>query len=118
MSVKGLFVNAKDIRAYAPGEVVFAEGDTGREMYGVVSGIIELSHNGSPIVQIGPEGTFGELAIIDHAPRSLTATAVEPSQVAFIDEKTFLYLVTETPTFALSVMRALAARIRQINEQV
>ena len=69
-----------------------------------------------PAATIGPDGTFGELAIIDHTPRSLTAVAIEPSRVAVIDERTFLFLVHETPTFALLVMRALAARIRQLDE--
>lgn len=116
MSVKGLFVNARTVRDLEPGERVFAEGDTGALMYGVVSGAVELSKDGSPVARIGPDGTFGELAIIDHAPRSLTATAVEPSRIAEIDERTFLYLVHETPSFALAVMRSLTARIRELDE--
>ena len=116
MSVRGLFINARTTLELAPGEVVFAEGDEGALMYGVVAGEVALRKDGREIVRIGPDGTFGELAIIDHAPRSLDAVAVEASTVAVIDERTFLYLVHETPTFALQVMRALAARIRQLDE--
>ena len=57
------------------------------------------------IARLGAGDTFGEMGIIDHAPRSLTAVAVEPSEVAVIDERTFLFLVQETPMFALQVMR-------------
>jgi CRP/FNR family cyclic AMP-dependent transcriptional regulator len=115
MTVRGLFVNAKETRDLAVGDVVFQAGDLGAEMFGVISGTIELRKDGVALTQIGAEGTFGELAIIEHAPRSLTAVAVEPSKVAVIDERTFLYLVHETPTFAIQVMRSLAARIRQLD---
>ena len=58
---------------------------------------------------------MGELAIIDDAARSLTAIAREPTTIAVIDEATFLFLVHETKTFALQVMRSLAARLRELD---
>jgi CRP-like cAMP-binding protein len=117
MPVRGVFVSASEFLELGPGDVVFTQGDEGHQMFGVVSGSIELRDGDAPLAAIGPDGTFGELAIIDHTPRSLTAVATEPSRVAVIDERTFLYLVHETPMFALQVMRALAARIRQLDEQ-
>jgi CRP/FNR family cyclic AMP-dependent transcriptional regulator len=112
MSVRGLFLNVERTLALQAGDVVFAEGETGHLMYGVVAGQIALRKDGAEIVWIGPDGTFGELAIIDEAPRSHDAVAVEPSTVAIIDERVFLYLVHETPMFALNVMRALTTQIR------
>ena len=117
MTVKGLFAAATNVRELALGDVVFREGDTGAEMYGVISGSVQLQHRGQVLAVIGPDGTFGELAIIDHAPRSLDAVVAEPTSIAVIDERTFLYLVHETPTFALSVMRSLTSRIREIDAQ-
>jgi CRP-like cAMP-binding protein len=117
VSFKGLFVSAKETRSYGAGDVIFAEGDPSSEMYGVVSGSVELRKDGAPVVTIGDEGTFGEMGIIDNAPRSLTAVAVEPSEIAVIDERTFLFLVQETPMFALQVMRALASRIRELDQE-
>jgi CRP-like cAMP-binding protein len=116
MTVRGVFVSATEFLDLAAGDVVFSQGETGAQMYGVVSGAIELRDGDAAVATIGPDGTFGELAIIDHTPRSLTAVATEASRVAVIDERTFLFLVHETPTFALQVMRALAARIRQLDE--
>jgi CRP/FNR family cyclic AMP-dependent transcriptional regulator len=116
VSVRGVFVSATEFLDLAPGDVVFSQGDSGALMYGVVSGAVELRDGDSPLATIGPEGTFGELAIIDHSPRSLTAVATEESRVAVIDERTFLFLVQETPMFALQVMRALTARIRQLDD--
>ncbi len=116
MSLKGLFVSAKETREYAAGDVIFAEGDPSSEMYGVVSGSVELRKGGEPVLTVAAGGTFGEMGIIDTAPRSLAAVAVEPSEIAVIDERTFLFLVQETPMFALQVMRALASRIRELDE--
>ncbi|MFN8149336.1 MAG: cyclic nucleotide-binding domain-containing protein [Candidatus Nanopelagicales bacterium] len=115
MTITGVFRSADEVRELADGAVVFREGDEGREMFGVVSGAIALSKGGRPVATIGPEGTFGELSIIDLEPRSLTATAVGPTKVAVISERTFLALVGETPVFALQVMRSLADRLRALD---
>jgi len=115
MTVRAVFSSADEVRVLAPGDVVFAEGDEGHQMYGVISGSVELRKGATPVARVGEHGTFGELALIDHSARSLTAVAIEPTEVAVINERTFLYLVHETPTFALQVMRALAERLRQLD---
>lgn len=115
MTITGVFRSADEVREVAAGTTVFAEGDEGHEMYGVVAGSIALSKNGTHVATIGPDGTFGELALIDHSPRSLTAVATEPTTIAVINERTFLYLVHETPVFALQVMRSLADRLRALD---
>ena len=112
MSLKTVFANAKERRQFAAGDTIFDEGDLGDEMFGVVTGKVELRRGEHVVLAIGPERTFGEMAIIDNAPRSLTAIAAEPSTIAVINRHTFLFLVHETPTFALEVMRALVDRIR------
>ena len=116
MTVRAVFSSADEVRVLAPGDVVFAEGDEGHQMYGVISGSVELRKGAVPVARVGEHGTFGELALIDHSARSLTAIAIEPTEVAVINERTFLYLVHETPSFALQVMRSLAARIRRLDE--
>ena len=116
MTVRGVFDSATEFLDLEPGDVVFEQGDTGALMYGVVSGLVVLRDGDEPVATVGPDGTFGELAIIDRSPRSLSAVAAEPTRVAVIDERTFMFLVQETPTFAMQVMRALAARIRQLDE--
>ena len=104
MKIAGLFANAKETRELAAGEVIFAEGDEGAEMYGIVEGSVELSVDGRVIAKLGPDDTFGEMALVDSSPRMATATAVEPTVIAVIDRRQFLFLVHETPTFALQVM--------------
>jgi CRP-like cAMP-binding protein len=57
------------------------------------------------------------LALIDRSPRSATAIAKTDCVLIKIDERQFLYLVQETPFFALIVMRTMAARLRRRNAQ-
>jgi CRP-like cAMP-binding protein len=98
----------------APGEVLFRAGEPGNEMYGVISGEIELRLDERVVARIEPGGTFGELAIIDAGPRTLTAVASQACEIAVIDQHDFLFLVHETPTFALDVMRSMAHLIREL----
>ena len=66
---------------------------------------------------LGPDETFGEMAIVDGSARSATAVAVEDSTIAVIDRHRFLFLVGETPSFALQVMASLAERLRASQAQ-
>ncbi|HUO47603.1 MAG TPA: cyclic nucleotide-binding domain-containing protein [Acidimicrobiales bacterium] len=112
MKVVGLFRNAQRLVDVPAGGAVFHEGDAGVEMYGVVSGEVQLQSQGRVIATLGPDDVFGEMAVVDGSPRMATAVAVTPTQLAAIDRQRFLFLVAETPMFALSVMSAMADRFR------
>jgi CRP/FNR family cyclic AMP-dependent transcriptional regulator len=111
-----IFKHARDTVALQPGEVLFREGDPGDVMFAVVEGQVELTRDGTVIEEVGPGGIMGELALIDSAPRSATATARVSARVASVDHKYFTYLVQEHPTFALQVMSVMAERLRKANE--
>jgi CRP-like cAMP-binding protein len=114
VEIAGLFANAKETVELGPGDVLFREGDTATEMFGVISGEIELRKGDRRIIAIGPNGVFGELALVDSSPRSLDAVATQQTVLAAIDRRRFLFLVTETPTFALQVMSTMAERLRAL----
>jgi len=114
--VVGVFKAATDTRQVPAGTVIFDVGSGGEEMFGVVDGKVELRLPNGKAVMVGPDETFGEMALVDSATRSATATAVEDSTLAVIDKRRFLWLVHETPTFALQVMSSLADRLRAMQE--
>lgn len=116
MNVTTVFVNAREQRDVPAGGSAFTEGDTGREMFGLISGAIALRKGDRTVKVLEPGDTFGEMAIVSDAPRSLSAVATEDSRLAVIDERAFLFLVHETPMFAVQVMRSLAARIRELDD--
>jgi CRP-like cAMP-binding protein len=64
------------------------------------------------LAELSTNEIFGEMALIDDAPRSATAVAKTDVELVPISEKQFLFLVSQTPFFALKVMRVLARRLR------
>jgi CRP/FNR family transcriptional regulator, cyclic AMP receptor protein len=103
---------------FAASEVIFSEGDKGDAMYVVRSGEVVIERGGRPMETLGAGGIFGEMALIDGSPRSATVRAKTDCVVAPINEKSFLFLVHETPFFAIAVMRTLADRLRRMDEAV
>ena len=102
--------------SYAAGEVIFAEGDRGDAMFVVRTGEVTIERGGRVMETLSGGGVFGEMALIDGSPRSATVRAKTDCEVAPINEKTFLFLVHETPFFAIAVMRTLADRLRRMDE--
>jgi CRP/FNR family transcriptional regulator, cyclic AMP receptor protein len=112
MKVRGVFNNANSIMEVPAGAVIFEEGSEGAEMFGIVEGEVEVRLPNGLVRKLGADDTFGEMALIDDATRSATAVAVVDTKLAVIDKRTFLFLVTETPMFALQVMSSIADRLR------
>ena len=104
---------AKNVVELAPGERLFSQGDIGDFMYGVLEGQLSLHIGDREVDRVGPGGLIGEMALVDASPRSTTVVALTPSRLAQVDQRQFLYMVHESPNFALDVMRELSARLRQ-----
>jgi CRP/FNR family cyclic AMP-dependent transcriptional regulator len=116
MTADSLFLNAPVHRTVSVGDAIYREGDTGTHMYGVVAGAVELRKGSTVVASLGPNDVFGERALIDLLPRNLSAIAIVETTLAEIDRGLFLFLVHETPTFALGIMGALASRLRDYDE--
>jgi len=97
------------------GEVIFGAGDTGREMYVVRTGSVDLRIGDTVLETVEPGGILGELALVDPAPRSATAVAGADCSLVRVDEKTFAELVRRVPGLALEVMQVMARRLRRTN---
>src|ERR1700750_555381 len=111
----------KCIDEYGVGDVIFEEGTTGRELYVVLDGEVEIAKvapgRKTVIVTLGKGEFFGEMAVIDGSARSATAIAAATgTRVMRINHARFVYLVSQQPAFALMIMDALSKRLRASND--
>jgi CRP-like cAMP-binding protein len=113
-----LFANETNTVTLAPGEVLFHKGDAGHQMYVVKSGEMQIVDGDHVFETIAPGGIFGEMALISKDPRSATAKATGHAVVIPVDEKRFLYMVQQTPMFALRVMDVMSSRLRAMNTRL
>jgi len=111
----GLFRSEENVVTVKAGDDLFRKGDPGKAMYVVLSGELRVGDGNKVFEQLAPGGLVGERALIDHAPRAATVTATTDSTLAEIDEKRFLFLTQQTPSFALNVMRILSQRLRRMD---
>jgi CRP-like cAMP-binding protein len=108
--------NNIETQFFKAGSVIFREGDDARELYVVKSGNVRIQIGNRTITELGADSIFGEMALIDSEPRSASAIAVSDVELVPVSEKQFLFLVSQTPYFALKVMRVLAQRLRVTNK--
>lgn len=110
----------KCINEFGVDDVIFEEGATGRELFVVLEGEVEIAKvsgaTRTTLVRLGKGEFFGEMAVIDGSARSATAIATAPNtRVMRINHARFVYLVSQQPAFALMVMDALSKRLRASN---
>jgi CRP/FNR family cyclic AMP-dependent transcriptional regulator len=117
-SFLGLFKSAEDVVTLKAGEHLFTKGDSANCMYVVLSGELQVGDGNLIFERLSPGTMVGEMGLIDHAPRAATVTAETDCTLAKIDEKRFLFLVQQTPGFALNALRVLSQRLRSMNTLV
>jgi CRP/FNR family transcriptional regulator, cyclic AMP receptor protein len=105
-------------RSFKQGELIFKKDDPATELYVIQSGRVEIQYGNRLLDTLEEHNIFGEMALIDSAPRSATAVASTDVVLIPVSEKQFLFLVSETPFFALMVMRVLARRLRAANAAI
>ena len=104
--------NHIDTRRVRAGGVIFREGEQAEELFVIKSGYVRIQIGNRTMADLTTDNIFGEMALIDSEPRSATAEAITDVELVPISEKQFLFLVSQTPYFALKVMRILAQRLR------
>ncbi|MBD2102846.1 cyclic nucleotide-binding domain-containing protein [Leptolyngbya sp. FACHB-261] len=110
-----IFQRQLEPKLFSAGEVIFEEGQPGDVMYGILEGEVDLVVNGKTVETIKTGDVFGEGALVHQdGLRASTAIAKTDCNLAFLDQKRFLFAVQETPMFALEVMRSFSNRLRHL----
>jgi len=97
---------------YDKGKIIMVAGQAGALMYIVVEGRVAISIRGATIDRVGPGGIFGEMALVDQSPRAANAVAESDCALLAVNRNVFLNLVRTTPTFGISLLSAMAERLR------
>ncbi|MFM8973610.1 MAG: cyclic nucleotide-binding domain-containing protein [Actinomycetota bacterium] len=102
---------AEDIQVRAGKELV-SEGELGHEFFVILEGQAKVTRHGRKVATIGPGASFGELALLDRAPRNASVVAETDMELAVLGQREFSALIDEVPGFAHKLLTALARRVR------
>lgn len=91
------------------------QGDVGREAFIIVEGKAEVVRNGKTIAELGPGDCVGELALLDHGPRTASVIAAGPVTVLVLGPREFSGLLDEVPTLSHKILEVLAGRVRELD---
>ena len=109
-------------RQFAAGQEIFREGDPGDGVYVVRDGSVEIAHltdwrEHRVFSRLGPGEIFGEMAVIEHLPRSATATAVEGRAGLFHSaRRDARRCIERSPGLAFNVLQQISHRLREFNQ--
>lgn len=102
---------AREVR-FRAGERVYSEGDPGDALYVIIEGSVDALSNGEHVLRIRAKETFGDLSLLDGAPRPNDIIAVEDTRVLVIDRRDFLDLLADRPELLTGFFRAVSAQMR------
>lgn len=115
-------LNITDVRSYEHGDPVVEEGDDGSEMFIVLTGQVSVHSGDTIITRLGQGQHFGEMTLIDTAPRSASITADEPSKLLAIKRRDFFDLVRKDHGIAVkllwSFLGVLSQRLRSTSRDL
>jgi CRP/FNR family cyclic AMP-dependent transcriptional regulator len=118
MSLADLFRNEPDIVLFAPGDAIIRAGEPADAMYVILEGNVDIRLGDTSLDVAGRGEIVGEMAMVDQSSRSASVRALTPVRLARIDRRRFLYLIQNTPSFAIDVMTVMAARLRRFDAAV
>ncbi len=105
-------------RPFATGQDIFCEGADGDGVYFVKDGLVEISAGTSVrrvFSRLGPGEIFGEMAVIEHQPRSANASAAVPTVVFFLPRLEMLEFIQNSPSTSFALLRQISHRLREFN---
>lgn len=114
MTTVNYFKRTEEYDTYQAGDTIYYVGDPDDVLYYVKEGEVDLLFNNHVLETVKAGDVLGEKSLIDDHPHTTSAVARTDCKIVRVDEERFLFLVHETPMFALQVMRTLARRTRAV----
>lgn len=98
-----------------PGQVIFEAGEPGHALFIVRTGSVDLRIGGEVVETVEQGGIFGEMSLVDPAPRSATAVAGPDCSLVMVEGHSFNDLLRRVPSLGLEIMKVMARRLRKAN---
>jgi CRP/FNR family cyclic AMP-dependent transcriptional regulator len=109
-------------REFPAGTVLFRDGEPGREMFVIQRGRVEITVRAGAVRKLlstlGPGEFFGEMSILNGAPRSASATCVDDCRLLVVDARTFEAMIRQSSEVAARMIQKLAARLAEADRQI
>jgi CRP/FNR family transcriptional regulator, cyclic AMP receptor protein len=107
---------SEDVRVAADTTIV-NEGDDGKEFFVILDGTASVSRQGRKVATLGPGSGFGELALLEQAPRNATVVADTDMELVVLGQREFAELLDEVSGFARKMLAGTAHRLREADRQ-
>lgn len=114
----GKIAKAGDELTVDDGHVLVTQGDAGRECFVVIDGTAVVKRGNRKVATLGPGDCVGELAILDHGPRTATVIADGKMTLFVLGARQFAGVLEDVPSLSRKVMAALAARVRELDSKL
>lgn len=102
-----------EIVTVAADTAVVTQHEEGETFFLVLSGELLVTQDGKQRNRLGPNDHFGELALLDPAPRSATVTTVGEAELAALSVRMFRVLLKEMPQISAGLLGSLASQLRE-----
>lgn len=103
---------------FQTGQIIVTQGTPGQAFYLILSGRVEIVRDGQSLGAFGPGDFFGEMSLLDHAPRSATIKALEPTVCLMLSSWDFKALLEKHPSIAVKLLEILSRRLRVADERI
>ncbi len=112
----GTIAGRAEVIEFAPGQYIVRQGQVGTGFYLLASGRARVVRGGQALARLGPGDFFGELSVLDQAPRMAHVIAEEPTVCLALASWDFTKVLEEHPKIALSLLREIARRLRAVGD--
>jgi CRP/FNR family transcriptional regulator, cyclic AMP receptor protein len=111
----GRIAKATTEMSFADGAVLMNQDDAAREAFILTEGTVVVKRNNRKVAELGPGAFLGEMGLLDRGPRTATVTAQGPVEALVLGPREFAGLLDDVPSISHKLLRALAARVRELD---
>jgi CRP-like cAMP-binding protein len=97
---------------FPAGRTIARQGEIGTGLFIVASGAVRVVRDGRELTRLGPGEFFGELSVLDGAPRNASVIAEQPTSCLALATWDAEQVMRERPGVALAILRVVVARLR------